>query len=126
MIGGEITGRTLGVTPGQGQFHPATIHWRAPGGDVGWVRLYAAPAADAEATRETLTLTAAAAGDFTFRLAVPGLAPAGLAREHWTLPGLAVRLETDAGSFAVLPGEGYTEVRYRGATRLVLRVVPSP
>lgn len=126
MIGGEITGRTLGVTPGSGQFHPATIHWRAPGGEVGWVRLYACPPSDAEAAKGTLTISAAAPGDFTFRLAAPGLTPDGLARDRWTLPGLDVRLGTDAVSFAVTPGDGFIDVHYRGATRLLLRVDTQP
>lgn len=126
MIGGEITGRTLGATPGRGQFHPATLHWRAPGGDVGWVRLYASPPSDAEADRATLTVTAGTAGDFTFRVSAPGLAADRLARDGWTLPGLAVRVDSDAAAFELAAGNGFIDVVYRGATRLVLRVTPQP
>jgi hypothetical protein len=121
MIGGELTHGTLGATPGKGQFHPATIHWVAPGDEVGWVRLYASPPSDAEAGKETLTLSAPAAGDFTFRISVPGLVAGRLGRDRWALPGLNVQVESDAATFALAPGEGFIEVEYRGATRIVLR-----
>lgn len=126
MLGGEITGHTLGATPGRGQFHPATIHWRAPGGEVGWVRLYASPPSDAEAGKETLTISAAAAGDFTFRVSVPGLAAEQLGRDRWVLPGLTLSVDSDAAAFTLTPGDGFIEVDYRGATRLLLRVAPRP
>ncbi len=122
MIGGEITGRTLGATPGKGQFHPATIHWRAPGDDVGWVRLYASPPADAEAGKESLLVTAAVPGDFTFRISVPGLVAGQLGRDRWTLPGLVLLIESDAKAFAVTPGDGFVDVAYHGATGVKLQV----
>jgi hypothetical protein len=125
MTGGEITGGTWGATPGQGQFHPATIHWRVPGGDVGWVRLYASPPSDAEAGRESLTVTAAAAGDFIFRVSVPGLVAGQLGRDRWTLAGLALLVESDAAGCALTPGDGFIDVTFRGATRVVLRATGS-
>lgn len=126
MIGGEITGGTWGATPGKGQFHPATIHWRAPGNEVGWVRLYASPPSDAEATKETLTITTAAAGDFTFRISAPGLAADRLTRDCWALPGLMLSIDSDAAAFALKPGDGFIDVTYRGATRLVLHTKAQP
>jgi hypothetical protein len=44
-----------------------------------------------------------------------------LDRGHWTLPGLTVRIETDATAFAVTPGDGFVDVLYRGASLLMLR-----
>jgi hypothetical protein len=122
MIGGEITGGTWGATPGKGQFHPATIHWRVPGGEIGWVRLYASPPGDAEAGKGTLAITAPAAGNFTFRVSVPGLEAGQLVRDRWTLAGLTLLIESDATTFALTPGDGFIDVEYRGATRLGLRV----
>lgn len=118
MIGGEITGGTWGATPGKGQFHPATIHWRVPGNEVGWVRLYESPPSDAEAGKETLAITAPVAGDFTFRVSVPGLDAGTITRGCWTMPGLTVFIETDAMAFELTPGEGFIDVHYRGATRV--------
>jgi hypothetical protein len=126
MIGGEITDSTWGATPGKGQFHPATIHWRASGDDIGWVRLYASPPSDAEAGTKTLAVTAPAAGDFTFRISVPGLMGEKLARERWMLPGLTLQVESDAASFTTMLGDGFVDVEYRGATRLVLHTVSPP
>lgn len=73
MLGGEITGNTRGANKATSQFHPATMHWRAPGDDVGWMRLFASPNCDAKAEAGLLTVTSAAPGDFTYRLCVRGL-----------------------------------------------------
>jgi len=115
MLGGELTGATRPAGPDTiyHQFCPATLHWRVPGGEVGWAQLYAAPAGDAEAGKDSLAITAPAAGDFTFRASASGLAPGKFARDRWTLPGLAVRIETDAADFAATAGDGFIEVRYR-------------
>jgi hypothetical protein len=126
MFGGEITGRTLGAIPDKGQFHPATIHWQMQGGEIGWIRLYASPPSDAEAGKETLTITAGAAGDFTFRICAPALAVEEFTRDRWALPGLTLSIEGDAATFAVTPGDGLIDVHYRGATRVVLHAKPQP
>lgn len=126
MLGGEITGHTLGATPDRGQFHPATIHWRTPGDDVGWVRLYAAPPCDAEAGRGSLVVTAAAAGDFSFQVSAPGIGPGSFTHERWALPGLTLTVETDAAEFGVQAGTDGLQVHYRGATRLAFRVSGVP
>jgi hypothetical protein len=124
MIGGEITGRTLGVVPGIGQFHPATIHWRTPGDDVGWVRLFATPPADAEATPGRLAVTAAAPGAFTFHVNAPGVQAGRVSRDAWHLPGLTLTVETDAKEFSVSSEGGLLVVNYRDATRVAFRVAP--
>lgn len=124
MLGGELTGRTLGVVPGIGQFHPATIHWRTPGDDVGWVRLFATPPMDAEATAGALTVTAAAPGVFTFHVSAPAARADRLARDAWQLPGLSLRVDTDAREFEAEEGNGVLVVHYRGATRVEFRVLP--
>jgi hypothetical protein len=119
MIGGEITGETRGANPNSGQFHPATIHWQVPGGEVGWMKLHASPWCDAEANKETLALTSSKAGDYTFRLSAPGLAVEKLLRERWTLPGLAVRVDTDATSVVKTPGADFVDVVYTNAKRVI-------
>ncbi len=124
MIGGEITGHTVGVVPGTGQFHPATIHWRTPGDNVGWVRLFATPPVDAEAAKGMLMITAAAPGDFTFHISFPGAQINRLGRDAWQLPGLTLTVDTDAAQFATEETDGVIAVHYRGASRLVFRVAP--
>jgi hypothetical protein len=124
MIGGELTGHRLGVVPGIGQFHPATIHWRTPENEVGWVRLFATPPADAEAAPGRLTITAAAAGDFTFQVSAPGAVAGRLSRDAWHLPGLSLTVETDAKECSIEAEKGVWVVHYRGASRLAFRVVP--
>ena len=120
MIGGEITGKTRGANPNSGQFHPATIHWQVPGGEVGWMKLHASPLCDAEAGKETLSINSSVAGDYTFRLCVSGLAAEKLLREQWTLPGLVVRIDTDAISVTTTPGDGFVDVVYANASRVIL------
>lgn len=126
MIGGEITGKTAGANPSSGQFHPATMHWQAPRGEVGWMRLYASPPCDAEAGRETLAISSAVAGEYIFRLSAPGLTPENLLRDRWTLPGLKVTVETDAREFVVTTGKEFVDVRYSGATRFDFRTTVLP
>jgi hypothetical protein len=122
MFGGESTGNTRGANKATSQFHPATMHWRAPGDDVGWMRLFASPNCDATAAAGLLTVSSAAPGEFTYRLAVAGLKPEMLAKDHWTMPGLGVRVETDAKEFQAKAGNDYVDVTYRGATRFALRL----
>jgi hypothetical protein len=120
IIGGEITSlsRSAGATS-RTIFYPATIHWRTPGGAIGWIWLRDTPRIDARASKNTLTVTAI--GDSIFRLSAPGLTAANLTRDRWTLPGLTVDIETDANGFTVTPGEDFIEVQYREATHYVLR-----
>jgi hypothetical protein len=124
MLGGELTGATRAFGPGTryNQFHPATMHWRAASGDVGWMRLVSGPAGDAEAAAGSLVVTAPVAGDFVFRLQAPGLAAEKLARERWALPNLDVQVESDAADFSVQAGDGFVDLRYHGAKRIALRV----
>jgi len=125
MLGGEISGRTLGATPGSGQFHPATMHWQVSGDEIGWMRLYASPPCDAEAAKEKLTITSGVPGDYTFRLSGPGLTAENLSRDNWTLPGLNVKIDSDARDFATKRGEGFIDVSYPGAKRFEFHVEAS-
>lgn len=120
MFGGEFTGQTRGANKATSQFHPATMHWRAPGEDVGWMKVIASPNCDAKAEAGLLTITGATPGDFTFRLSVDGLKPAMLTKAEWKMPGLDVAVETDAKEFHAKAGKDYIDVTYKGATRFAL------
>lgn len=120
MLGGEVTGLALAAGPASRTiFHPATVHWARPDGDIGWILLREAPRVDARATKGTLTVTAI--GNSTWQIFAPGLKAADVTRDRWVLPGLTVMVETDALGFAVTPREDGCDVQYREATRMVLR-----
>jgi hypothetical protein len=113
MLGAESTSGTRGAG---GQFAPVTAHWRRPDGARGWVRLMSSPPVDARASKDTIEITTAK-GDSVFHINDAGT----IARDAWALPGLAVKVETNAATFDQLPAKPGVEVRYRGATRIVLR-----
>jgi hypothetical protein len=125
MIGGEITQLSRAAGPAsRTNFYPATIHWKTPGGQIGWILLHDAPRVDARATENQLTI--AAIGDSTFHLSAPGLSADQLTRQRWTLPGLVVDVDTDAAGFTCTPTAGGAEVRYTAATRFVLHTRTQP
>jgi hypothetical protein len=133
MLGGEDN--DLGW-PAWHQFHPATIHWRAPGhrqssGNVGSVRLVHNGPVAAEAGTGRLDVACGPPSDAsslpTFLVEVDELAPSGITSSRWELPGLVVEVDTDAVLDAVLPfGAGHLVV-YRppavgaASCRFVLR-----
>jgi hypothetical protein len=124
MLGGEFTGKSKAAGTARNTFIPATVHWKMPGGDVGSIYLAEAPRVDARAQRDMLTISAI--GDSTFRISAPGLEPKNVDRNTWTLPGVNVRVETDATGFNVSRGSGYVDVVYKDATKFVLRVNTQP
>ena len=109
MIGAEATSLH---DIGQGQFHPATIHWHVPqqgarragSGGVGWARLMAAKPVDAVASPRRLAVTSL--GQVSFLIACPaisggdgsspGTRAANVEPDHWRLPGLVIRVEASA------------------------------
>lgn len=117
MAGGEFTSM---CDIGQGQFHPATIHWRVPGqaggrvscadpaGAIGWVRLMAAQPVDAVASPHRLAVTSQ--GPVSFMIACPAVADGGatppetradgVERDRWRLPGLEVRVQATTQDIA--------------------------
>jgi hypothetical protein len=94
------------------QFHPATIHWLTPAGDVAWIRLRHDVPVDARAERGRLTIEAATAAQLTFELDGP---EGELCANHWALPGLTVHVDGDTSAFRAEP-PSYT------ASRLVLQI----
>lgn len=131
MIGAEATSlRDIG----QGQFHPATIHWGLPreahpatplrgdrvgrpyAQDVGSVRLMAKRPVDAVASPHRLDVTSL--GPVSFLIACPDVPgsdwnPATrVTPEQWRLPGLEVRVEASALGIVEYLGEGQVLVRY--------------
>lgn len=118
MIGGEATGLSQNTQGLGGQFRPATIHWRAPDASVGWIALIQSPRVDAVAAPHRLSIHAI--GDSVLRVSVPGIARAQIDRECWKLPGLEVRVESDARSFSFQTGADHIDITYHAATQLTL------
>jgi hypothetical protein len=114
MLGAEVSGVGHRVDE---QFHPATIHWLIAEGMVGWIRLRISAPADARATRNMLVITCAAQtrGDheLIFQIAAPQIDLAALQPSRWELPGVIVRVETNAADPVVARVGELVEVRYR-------------
>ena len=88
IFGGEATGKTkdAGTTT---QFHPATIQWRTPSGEIGWVRLMESPMIDATADKEGLTISTT--GTIRLRIHAKDMVQTKITATEWELPGLHVR-----------------------------------
>jgi hypothetical protein len=75
------------------QYHPATIHWRAPDGQVGWLRIVHDGPVDAVAAERSLAVTT---HDHPRRGAtytvVTSSHPGAFEADRWTFPGLAVHV----------------------------------
>lgn len=111
LIGAEslrLTGELPGILPNldSPQYHPATLHWQMPNGDVGWMRLRHWGPVEARAEAGQLTIHApilpellARYGDghrsFTFEIAYNVRIAAWADADHWDLPGLRVNVESN-------------------------------
>lgn len=127
-------GRTLmiGACSGSrntnGQFHPATIHWRSGDGgryslrlirrepEGGWkshLRGYYVDAAAAPGKLTTaVTLETGKALDIYFEVCGPGVTAAGVTPSAWTFPGLSLRVEAKAPEPIVRERDGGVEIIY--------------
>ncbi len=59
-----------------------------------------------------------------FRIAAPAAVLEQVARDRWSLPGLAVTITTDAQSWVAVPRQNYIEVTYGAATHFILKTQP--
>jgi len=89
------------------QFHPATIHWEMPDGNVAWLRLRHLGVVNARAKKGYLTVAGKMEqalvekyGDdhmqFVFEMQVPGgVDVENIRADRWDLPGLSMRVESN-------------------------------
>jgi hypothetical protein len=110
MVGAERGGRKW---PGWGQYHPATVHWRDPDDRTRWIRLVHSGPVEARAEPDGLATTClphARRGPqpTTFLVSAAHALEGG----HWRLPGLTVRVSTDAEFVGVAQSGELDEVRY--------------
>jgi hypothetical protein len=118
MIGAETGDSGLHA---RGQFHPATVHWRQPDGQVGWIRVEHRGATRAVANERRLEVECDGPHPIEWVTDAPvDVTPAG----GWHLPGLAVEVDTDA-----TPTDDRA-LRYDPKpgppTRFTLRLTPTP
>ena len=119
IYGGEATGKTkdAGATT---QFHPATIQWRTPSGEIGWVRLVQSPMVDATADEHGLTISTT--GTIRLRIHAKDMAQAKIGADTWDLPGLQVAVRSDAKNFSLKKVEGGIDLVYSGITGMRLEI----
>ncbi|MGN6756948.1 MAG: hypothetical protein ACTHMJ_11235 [Thermomicrobiales bacterium] len=132
MFGAETA---LSRTRSWSQFHPATLHWQAAPGAIGWMRLLwrQEGALDARAAQGSLTITCdlGASDDQTllFEVYAPGATPAAFQSGRWDLPGLPLTVEANAAGPEVTADDDHYLVRYTARrteqsapVKIVLRV----
>jgi hypothetical protein len=122
IFGGEITGKTkdAGTTT---QFHPATIQWRTPSGEIGWVRLMESPMIDATADKQGLTISTT--GTIRLRIHAKDMMQTKISATAWELPGLSVAVTSDAKNFSVQKTEDAMDLIYAGMTGMKLDIKAS-
>jgi hypothetical protein len=113
IFGGEATSKTKDVGPAS-QFHPATIQWRTPSGEIGFVHLYAAPRIDATADPHGITISAT--GTIRIRIHAKNLDPSKITTTAWDLPGLKVAVTADSKSFTADKTGDNIDLVYSGIT----------
>ena len=132
IYGGESTRKTRDSGPQTEfhQFHPATVQWRTPSGQIGWILVMQSPPIDASADRSGLTISAS--GDVRIQISAPFALPSNLRQGKWLLPGLTVQVASDAKGFTLDSDslnsdspdpdskDGFIYVTYTGMTKMKL------
>ena len=119
IFGGESTNKTKDVGAGS-QFHPATVQWRTPAGEIGWVQLTQAPMIDVTADQRGLTISAT--GTIRLRIHAKDTVPTGITEKTWDLPGLNITVVSDAKNFRVEKAGDNIDLIYAGMTQMKLDI----
>jgi hypothetical protein len=123
IFGGESTNKTKDVGTAS-QFHPATVQWRTPSGEIGWVQLTQAPMIDATADEHGLTISAT--GTIRFRIHAKEMVQSKVSEKEWELPGLRITVGADAKSFSMEKAEDAIDLIYSGMTTMRLEIKTAP
>ncbi len=120
IYGGQTTNKTRDSGPQTKfhQFHPATVQWRTPSGQIGWILVVESPPIDASADKSGLTISAS--GDLRIQISAPFAAAAAVGQHTWKLPGLTVQVASDAKGFTVDSEGGFVYATYKGMTKMKL------
>lgn len=127
MIGAEslrLSGEMPGILPNldSEQYHPVTMHWRTPTGNVGWLRLCHWGPVDARAAAGKLIVQGqwlSAAEDrygtahrqYIFEIFSPD-GTAQIASDYWHMPGLSVHIASNAPAPHVIITEQTSRIIY--------------
>ena len=121
MIGAQHTALGRGVADADSQFYPATAHWRRPDGGISWLALRECSRVNAVAEPSRLKIESI--GHARFRLHAPYTDASAWTAHEWTLPGLMIRVDTDAVAFNARRVGDLWEIEYRDATQFDLHFV---
>ena len=110
MLGAEQSDR---VKPTWVQFHPATMHWRAGPGEVGWMRLLHSEPVDVRASANCLQISGQ--GEIVFYIHAPGLTPLAITPTLWQLPQLTVAVQSNVLPITVHQMTDMLQVRYEAS-----------
>jgi hypothetical protein len=119
IYGGEATSKSKDAGTAT-QFHPATLQWRTPSGEIGWVRLVQSPMVDATADEHGLTISTT--GTIRLRIHAKDMAQAKISADVWNLPGLQVAVRSDAKNFSLEKVEGGIDLVYSEITGMRLEI----
>ena len=119
IFGGESTNKTKDVGTAS-QFHPATVQWRTPSGEIGWVQLTQAPMIDAAADEHGLKISAT--GTVRFRIHAKDIVQTKVGEKEWELPGLRIAVDSDAKNFSMEKADNAVDVTYSGMTTMRLGI----
>ncbi len=121
IFGGEATGKTKDAGPGS-QFHPATVQWRTPSGEIGWVQLVEAPMIDATADAHGITISTT--GTIRVRIHAKDLDQAKINATGWDLPGLHVAVTADQKTYTADKTGDNIDLVYSGVTGTRWEIMP--
>ena len=122
IFGGELTHKTKDAGP-TSQFHPATVQWRTPSGEIGWVQLVECPMVDVAADKSGLTISTS--GTVRFRIHAKDLAAQKLSEKDWDLPGLHIAATSDAKNFRTEQAGSELDLIYSNLTQMRLTIQSS-
>lgn len=119
IFGGEFTHRTKDAGP-TSQFHPATVQWRTPSGEIGWIQLVECPMVDVTADKTGLTISTS--GTVRLRIHAKNLSADKLTAKDWDMPGLHIAAASDARSFRAEQSGSAVDLIYSDLTHMNLAI----
>jgi len=120
MMGAEGGGHLKDVTGPSSQYRPATIHWRLPNGQIGWLAITKAERVDASLKAGELFVRVRQGAVLT--LHAPGTDLAQLSANQWILPGLKLRVQANGKGFGKTAVKDDFECAFPDSTELRLSI----